>query len=97
MSSWLTNTLQVAIRHVTAVRGAQILHHMQMGLHRLQTNVNLSLRRWAEYVGYEQYRKNLMNFSNGHVLIDIFNDHAVFLVNLFNLTPQQTIRHTMYV
>jgi hypothetical protein len=38
-----------------------------------------------------------MNFCNGHVMIDTFNDQAVFLVNLFNPTPQQTIRHTMYV
>ena len=81
---------------MTAVQGAQILHHMQMGLQCLQTKVNLSLRRWAEYLFVtNNIEKNLMNFSNGHVLIDTFHDEAVFLVNLLKLTPQQTIRHTL--
>ena len=39
------------------------------------------------FVGYEQYRENVMKFSNGHVLIDTLHDQAVFLVNLFSRTP----------
>jgi hypothetical protein len=49
----------VAIRNATAMRGAQALHHMQMGFHCLQARVNHSDTQKVDriFVGYEQYRK----------------------------------------